>query len=155
LFFGGFSELLVGQTEECAHRAGTEEQFDPAGGGGGTAPGPGERLRSTRRLFPYRPGQFFAEPQQNRYCRGVARISTGAPFYSLYTGQVSVSYVPDVFGGTRREVESLGALAKFQRFQLEAAYLTLTSNVVATAVQEASLLAGDDRRDRGEHDERQ
>jgi NodT family efflux transporter outer membrane factor (OMF) lipoprotein len=45
----------------------------------------------------------------------------------------------DVFGGTRREVESLGATAEFQRFQLEAAYLTLCSNVVAAAVQEASL----------------
>jgi len=39
----------------------------------------------------------------------------------------------------RRQVESLAAQAEFQRFQLEATYLTLTSNVVAAAVQEASL----------------
>jgi outer membrane protein TolC len=58
----------------------------------------------------------------------------------MRNGQVVVAYAPDVFGGTRREVESLGgATAEFQRFQLEAAYLTLTSNVVAAAVQEASL----------------
>ena len=44
-----------------------------------------------------------------------------------------------MFGGTRRQVESLAATAEFQQFQLEAAYLTLTSNVVAAAVQEASL----------------
>ena len=50
-----------------------------------------------------------------------------------------MTYAPDVFGGTRREVESLTATTEFQRFQLEAAYLTLTSNVVAAAVQEASL----------------
>jgi len=68
-----------------------------------------------------------------------AASSTGAPFFSLYTGQLSVSYMPDVFGGTRRQVESLAATAEFQRYQLEAAYLTLTSNVVAAAVQEGSL----------------
>ena len=50
-----------------------------------------------------------------------------------------MAYVPDVFGGTRRQVESLKAQADSQRFQLEATYLTLTSNVVAAAVQEAAL----------------
>ncbi len=65
--------------------------------------------------------------------------ASGNPYYSLYTGQVTVSYTPDVFGGTRREIESLVATAEQQRFQLEAAYLTLTSNVAAAAVQEASL----------------
>ena len=44
-----------------------------------------------------------------------------------------------MFGGTRRQVEGLKAQADWQRFQLEAAYLTLTSNVVASAVQEAGL----------------
>lgn len=62
-------------------------------------------------------------------------------FFSLNTGQVSVGYAPDVFGGTRRQVEASEAAESFQRFQLEAAYLTLTSNVVAAAVQEASLRA--------------
>jgi NodT family efflux transporter outer membrane factor (OMF) lipoprotein len=61
------------------------------------------------------------------------------PVMNLYTGQVSVSYVPDVFGGTRRAVESLQAQADNQRFELEATYLTLTSNLVLAAVQEASL----------------
>ena len=59
--------------------------------------------------------------------------------YTLHTAQVSVAYAPDVFGGTRRQVESLKAQADSQRFQLEATYLTLTSNVVAAAVQEAAL----------------
>jgi NodT family efflux transporter outer membrane factor (OMF) lipoprotein len=60
-------------------------------------------------------------------------------YYSLFTAPVTVSYAPDVFGGTRRQIESLIATAESQRFQLEATYLTLTSNVVAAAVQEASL----------------
>jgi len=59
----------------------------------------------------------------------------------LHTAQLSVSYAPDVFGGIRRQVESAEALAEAQRFQLEATYLTLTSNVVAAAVQEAALRA--------------
>ncbi len=65
--------------------------------------------------------------------------ASGNPYYSLFTGQLTVSYMPDVFGGTRRQVKSLEAQAEFQRFQAEATYLTLTSNVVAAAVQEASL----------------
>jgi NodT family efflux transporter outer membrane factor (OMF) lipoprotein len=58
---------------------------------------------------------------------------------SLVTAAVNVSYAPDVFGGVRRQVESLTAQAQYQRFQLEATYLTLTSNLVVAAVQEASL----------------
>ena len=66
-------------------------------------------------------------------------LANGNYTYSLHTAQVAVAYVPDVFGGTRRQVESLKAQADSQRFQLEATYLTLTSNVVAAAVQEAAL----------------
>jgi NodT family efflux transporter outer membrane factor (OMF) lipoprotein len=62
-----------------------------------------------------------------------------ALYYSLYTAQLTVSYDPDVFGGNKRQVESLAAQAEAQRFQLEAAYLTLTSNVVAGAIADASL----------------
>ncbi|MCX7117530.1 MAG: efflux transporter outer membrane subunit [Legionellales bacterium] len=61
--------------------------------------------------------------------------------YALYTGQLYVSYTPDVFGGTRRQVESSAATAGYQQFQLEATYLTLSSNVVNAAIQEASLRA--------------
>jgi NodT family efflux transporter outer membrane factor (OMF) lipoprotein len=80
-------------------------------------------------------------PSRNKTATGVVftSASSGPPFFTLHTAQVVVTYAPDVFGGTRREVESLMATAEFQRFQLEAAYLTLTSNVVAAAVQEASL----------------
>jgi NodT family efflux transporter outer membrane factor (OMF) lipoprotein len=59
--------------------------------------------------------------------------------YSLYTAQLTLSYVPDVFGGMRRSVEAARAQVEGTRFQLEAAYVTLSSNVVVTVVQEASL----------------
>lgn len=62
-----------------------------------------------------------------------------SPYYNLYTAQLSVSYLPDVFGATRRSVEAAKAQAESSRFQLEATYLTLSSNVVVTAIQEASL----------------
>jgi NodT family efflux transporter outer membrane factor (OMF) lipoprotein len=92
-------------------------------------------------------GAFFPtavvgySPSRNKTATGAVTpvAASGSPYYSLYTGQVTVSYSPDVFGGTRRQVESLAATAEFQELQLEATYLTLTSNVVAAAVQEASL----------------
>jgi NodT family efflux transporter outer membrane factor (OMF) lipoprotein len=65
--------------------------------------------------------------------------STVAPTFNLFTTQLNVSYTPDVFGGTRRAVETLEAQADAQRFALEATYLTLTSNLAGAAVQEASL----------------
>jgi NodT family efflux transporter outer membrane factor (OMF) lipoprotein len=68
-------------------------------------------------------------------------LASGTALYDLYTPQVSVSYVPDVFGLNRRQVESLAAVAEAARFQLDATYLTLTANVVTAAIQEAGLRA--------------
>lgn len=60
--------------------------------------------------------------------------------FTLTTGQLNVSYPLDFFG-TARKVEAAAAQAQDQRFQLEAAYVTLSSNIVVTAIQEASLRA--------------
>jgi NodT family efflux transporter outer membrane factor (OMF) lipoprotein len=65
----------------------------------------------------------------------------GSVLYSLNSATVNVSYTLDAFGGIRREVEALGAEAEFERFALEAAYLSLTANIVTTAITEASLRA--------------
>jgi NodT family efflux transporter outer membrane factor (OMF) lipoprotein len=62
-------------------------------------------------------------------------------YYTFYTAELTVGFVPDVFGGNRRQVESLTAQAEAQRFALEATYITLASNVVGAAIQEASLRA--------------
>jgi NodT family efflux transporter outer membrane factor (OMF) lipoprotein len=67
--------------------------------------------------------------------------NTGELYFSLFTPQVSVSYTPDVFGGNRRGVESLVAQEEEARFQLIATHITLSSNLVAAAIQEASLRA--------------
>ena len=65
--------------------------------------------------------------------------SFGSTIYSLYNAGVNVSYTIDIWGATRRNIESLEAKAQFQRFQLEASYLSLTSNLVTAVITEASL----------------
>ncbi len=62
---------------------------------------------------------------------------SNSPF-TLFNASLSVSYAPDVFGGERRRVESLAAQATYQRYELEAAYLSLTANIVTAAISEAS-----------------
>ena len=91
--------------------------------------------------FPTVQGQFDAS--RNRDAIGVLAptLNSGSALYNLFTPQVTISYVPDVFGANRRAVESLAAQAEANRFQLDATYLTLTANVVATAIQEAGLRA--------------
>lgn len=93
-------------------------------------------------------GAFFpsVDVQLNPTRQSVAPVlssplASGSNIYSLHTAQLNISYAPDVFGGNRRQIESLQALADAQRFQLEAAHLSLTSNVAVAAIQLASLRA--------------
>ncbi len=77
--------------------------------------------------------QTYSNPAGPKY--------NGPAYYNFHTAQFSIGYVPDVFGFNRRQVESLRAQEEMQRFQLEATYITLASNVVAAALQEAALRA--------------
>jgi NodT family efflux transporter outer membrane factor (OMF) lipoprotein len=63
------------------------------------------------------------------------------PNFSLYQLGADASFTPDLFGGAHREIEEQAALADFQGYQLDAAYLTLTMNIVIQAVQVASVRA--------------
>jgi NodT family efflux transporter outer membrane factor (OMF) lipoprotein len=65
----------------------------------------------------------------------------GSLNYTLDSATLNVAYTLDAFGGVRRQVESLGAQAEYEQFSLEAAYLTLTANIVTAAINEASLRA--------------
>jgi NodT family efflux transporter outer membrane factor (OMF) lipoprotein len=78
---------------------------------------------------------------RSEFPSGTLTSPTVAPntTYSLYTAQLTLTYTPDVFGATRRQVEIAKAQEESNHFQLEAVYVTLSSNVVVTAVQEASL----------------
>lgn len=81
-------------------------------------------------------------PERQRFSEAtIGAENIPSQLFNLYTATVNVSYTLDVFGGLRRQIESFGALVDFQRFELEAAYLTLTSNIVTTSINEASFRA--------------
>jgi NodT family efflux transporter outer membrane factor (OMF) lipoprotein len=88
--------------------------------------------------YPNVTGSFSATRAKSAYDLSPV-TNTSVLNYSLYTPQVSVSFVPDVFGLNRRTVESLAAQAQQARFALAATHITLSSNVAAGAIQEASL----------------
>ena len=90
------------------------------------------------KFFPLIEGNF--NPTNNQTSAVLSPIpESGATRYQLHTAQLQVTYTLDIWGLNRRTVESLQAQADNQRFQVEAAYLTLVSNIAVAAINEASL----------------
>jgi len=105
-------------------------------------------LRSAREAAAAQRGAFapavdlHLQPSRQKTAAPVAsNAASGASLYSLHTAGLNISYVPDVFGATRRAVEAADAQAEVARFQRDAARLTLASNLVLAAITEASLRA--------------
>jgi NodT family efflux transporter outer membrane factor (OMF) lipoprotein len=103
-------------------------------------------LRAAKEAVYAQEGKFFPlaqanfNPTRQRTSAVLSPVlSTPASVFNLVTAQVLVSYTFDVWGLNRRTVESLEALADVQRFQAEAAYLSLTANLVVAVITEASL----------------
>ena len=103
-------------------------------------------LRAANQAVYAQQGKFFPlveanfNPTYQRTSAALAPIpSSSAQIFALHTAQLEVSYTLDIWGLNRRTVESLQAQADSQRFQVEAAYLTLTSNIAVAAITEASL----------------
>jgi NodT family efflux transporter outer membrane factor (OMF) lipoprotein len=104
-------------------------------------------LRAAKEAVYAQQGHFLPQVQANfnptrgQYAAIYSTFSFGTPpiTTNVYTAQVMVSYTFDVWGLNRRTVESLQALADNQRFQVEAAYLTLTASVAGAAITEAGL----------------
>ncbi len=71
----------------------------------------------------------------------VGTPGVGSTLFTLYNTSVNVSYALDAFGGARRQIEGLESQVDFQSYLLEGAHLTLTSNVVTTAIRDAALRA--------------
>jgi outer membrane protein TolC len=69
---------------------------------------------------------------------GLTSVPSMGPF-TLYDAAVNVSYSLDLFGANRRELEAMRAEVDYQRFEFEAARLSLVANVVTAAIREASL----------------
>jgi NodT family efflux transporter outer membrane factor (OMF) lipoprotein len=61
--------------------------------------------------------------------------------FDLYTLAGTVSYTLDIFGGQRRQVESLAAQAQYEEQTARAAYLTLVGNVVNAAIAASAYRA--------------
>jgi NodT family efflux transporter outer membrane factor (OMF) lipoprotein len=100
-----------------------------------------ENVRAQQGMFfPMIAGDFTAS-RNNNATQISPVLASSVRLYNLYQAQLNVSWTLDIFGANRRQVEALQAEADAQRFQLEATYLALTANVVAAAVQEASLRA--------------
>ena len=101
------------------------------------------RLLEARAAVAADEGAFYPQVNANlgatrQKSSGAFHTGPGAGIYSLYTGGLSVSYYPDVFGINKLVYNSANSLALYQRDQLLAAQLSLIGNVVTTAVQAAS-----------------
>jgi NodT family efflux transporter outer membrane factor (OMF) lipoprotein len=93
-------------------------------------------------------GVFF--PAITGTASGQRQLASGAEYgnpggssfiYSLFNASVNVSYSLSPFGGSLRQLESIRAQEQYQRFELEGSYLSISAEVVTTAIQEASLSA--------------
>jgi NodT family efflux transporter outer membrane factor (OMF) lipoprotein len=83
-------------------------------------------------------GLDFTSSRQRASATLAPPLSSSDDLYSLHTAQLTIAYVPDVFGGLRRQTEAAQANAEAQRFQTEATYLTLTSSLVVEVIQAAA-----------------
>jgi NodT family efflux transporter outer membrane factor (OMF) lipoprotein len=81
----------------------------------------------------------FAASRQRQSGQIAPTPNSNIFLYNLFTPEVTVAYVPDVFGLNRRTVESLSAQQQEARFQMIATYNTLVANVVVTAIQDSSV----------------
>ena len=100
-----------------------------------------ENLSATKSvLFPSVDGHLDGRRQKS-YGNFGGPTAVTIPAYTVTTASVQVSYALDLFGASRRYLEGIRAQTQQARFQMEAAYLTLTSNVIVAAVQQASLRA--------------
>jgi NodT family efflux transporter outer membrane factor (OMF) lipoprotein len=91
-------------------------------------------------FFPQISGSFGATRERFTIAQfGVARAP--GSIFNLYTGSVTASYLLDVFGGVRRNVEGLAAQAEYQNYTAWGTYLTLVGNLVNTAVAQAAYQA--------------
>ena len=89
-------------------------------------------------FFPQVSANANGSRQQPTAAQAASSGSSTSP-YSVRSGQLSVSYMFDVFGLNRRRVESLEAQTEQQHYELQAAYVTLTSRIALTAIEEAEL----------------
>jgi NodT family efflux transporter outer membrane factor (OMF) lipoprotein len=85
---------------------------------------------------------FQAQVQRQRYSAAAIGSTSASTIFNVWNvGIPNLTYTLDVLGGSRRQIEEAGAQVDYQQFLLIGTYLTLTSNIVTTAVTIASLQA--------------
>ncbi len=90
-------------------------------------------------LFPTVTAELESKRQREATRTVTSNDAQNRSVYSLHTAQVSVSYVADVWGGVRRQIEAADAQAEALRYQREAVSVTLSSNIALAAIQQASF----------------
>ena len=99
-----------------------------------------ENLRAGYGAFvPQIDGNFDTTRQKFTAARFGGNFATN--IFTVYTAAVTVTYEIDVFGGQRRALEGLKAQTDYQRYEVQATYLTLLGNVVNTTIGQAAYRA--------------
>jgi NodT family efflux transporter outer membrane factor (OMF) lipoprotein len=89
-------------------------------------------------VYPQIDGQFQAQREAAPAAAfGFPQLGTST--FTLFDAAVNVTYKFDLVGATRRQLEALAAQTDYQRWQLEAARLTLAANIVTTVITAAAL----------------
>jgi NodT family efflux transporter outer membrane factor (OMF) lipoprotein len=96
------------------------------------------KAQSGNLLFPNVNAQLGAERERES---ALQSFTPSGVVFNAYSASVNVSYTVDVFGAVKRQLENAHAAVDYQRYQLEATYITLSTNVVLTAIREASARA--------------
>lgn len=99
-----------------------------------------DNLRAGNGLF-YPQLDTAMKLERNRSAPALQGSLAPASVFNVATLEGSISYALDLFGGRRRTVEQLGALVDVQQQLRDAAYLTLTANVVNTCIARAGYLS--------------
>ncbi len=84
---------------------------------------------------------FGASASRSRMTEQSIGLNQLSPVSNFYQIGPSASYALDLFGLNKRKLEQQDALALYQDYQLDGAYLTLTGNAVKEAITIASARA--------------
>jgi len=106
-----------------------------------------ENLRQSQTNLQAGYGVFFPQvdagftPVRQQFSPARFGNNSASSIFNLYTFSTTVSYTLDVFGGERRNVESLTAQKELQRYSEQGTYLALTGNIINSAIALAAYYA--------------
>lgn len=96
-----------------------------------------ENLRAGYGLFlPQLDASF--DPTRQKFSPSRFGSTAASSIFNFYSLAGTLGYVFDVFGGNRRTLEGLEAQVDYQRYSVQATYLTLLSNVVGATIAQAA-----------------